>query len=123
MPDGQGFSRNCPAVGCISRFGPPGKPPRQEVVKRLCASRPASEGPEIRVWRTNRNEASVLELRDSVKRQTNAAITYHDLGGNPMLSLPSAPKTPGSALERSFAQMREAILASLHAAETIGCLP
>jgi hypothetical protein len=122
MPDGHGFSRNCPAVGCISRSDPPGKPPRPEVVKKLCSSRSGGEGAEIRVWRTVRNEVTVLELRESVKRRPRATVTYHDVGGNQQLSLAMSP-VPGSALERSLTEMREAILANLRAAETIPCVP
>lgn len=37
LPDSRGFWQNCPAVGCILRAEPPpGRPPRGEVIRRLC---------------------------------------------------------------------------------------
>ena len=123
MSDGKGFSSNCPAVGCISRYGAPGKPPRAEVVQKVCAPPRGGEGAEIHVWRTNRNEAAILELRPGAAGRRPAAIVFHDIAGNAQLSLPTALPAPESALGRSLTEQRAALLSGLQAAETIRCVP
>jgi hypothetical protein len=121
MPDGQGFSSNCPAVGCVSRSEAPGTAPRAEVVKQLCSPPSGGEGAEIRVWRSQRDEATVLELRQG-PRHPHPAVVYHDVLGDAQLTIPAAV-APGSDLGRSFGEMRAALLDKLHAAETIRCVP
>lgn len=121
MPDGHGFSSNCPAVGCVSRSDPPGKPARADVVKALCSSPSGGEGALIQVWRTQGDEATVLELRESPGRAHPSAV-YHDPRGTRQLSLATSVP-PDSDLGRSFARMRAALLDGLHAAETIRCVP
>lgn len=123
MPDGKGFSSNCPAVGCLSRSDAPGKPARPDVVKSLCASPSGGEGTEIHVWRSGRDEVTVLELREG-PRHPKPVVVYHDFLGNVRLSLPAGSAVPkDSDLGRSFSEMRAAVLDGLHEAGTIRCVP
>jgi len=123
MSDGKGFSSNCPAVGCISRYEAPGKAPRADVVQKVCAPPRGGEGAEIHVWRTDRNEAAILELRQGAAGRPHPAIVFHDIAGNAQLSLPVALPAPESALGRSLTEQRAALLGGLRAAETIRCVP
>jgi hypothetical protein len=122
QPDGHGFWTNCPAVGCVSRADPPGKPPRAEVVKRLCGdSRFGGEGAQIHVWRTAKDEAAILELRTS-SSAAHPLTTYYDTGGRALLSVPSRQAVPeDSDLGRHLGQQRTAVLADLKEAETARC--
>jgi hypothetical protein len=123
MPDGKGFSSNCPAVGCISRYEAPGKAPKAEVVKRVCAPPLGGEGAEIRVWRTDRDEAAILELRQGATGRSHPVVVFHDIAGSRQLSMPAAPPGPETDLGRSLAEQRASLLGGLRAAETIRCVP
>jgi hypothetical protein len=120
QPDGHGFWSNCPAVGCVSRSDPPGKPPRADVVSRLCGdSRLGGAGAEIHVWRTAQDAATVLELRAGSASAHRTAV-YYDSAGRQLLSMPSAiPRD--SDLGRNLDRQRVSILKDLREAETVSC--
>jgi hypothetical protein len=101
----------------------PARPPRADVVRKVCAPPRGGEGAEIHVWRTDRNEAAILELRQGAAGRPHPVIVFHDIAGNAQLSLPAALPAPESALGRSLTEQRAALLAGLRAAETIRCVP
>lgn len=120
--DGKGFWTNCPAVGCVSRSDPSGRPPGTEIVKRLCGDPRRGGGVgEIHAWRTAKHELSVLELRSGSAADRGVTL-YYDAGGRPLLSLP-AQRVAGSDLARHLDEQRTAVLAGLDEAETIRCGP
>jgi hypothetical protein len=117
IPDGKGFSENCPTVGCISRADAPGKPPRPDVLKALCASDARAE---IKVWRTGADEVAVLEWRGGAERPV---AVYHDFAGNVLLSVPLRLPNPKSDLARELDREREAVTSGLHVTATVPCRP
>ena len=121
-PDGNGFWTNCPAVGCVSRADPPGKPARTDVVKQLCGdSRLGGERAEIRVWRTAQDETAILELRASAPAPHPMTI-YYDAAGRKLLSVPSKQVIPeNSDLGRHLDRQRASVLSDLKEAETVRC--
>ena len=121
-PDGHGFWTNCPAVGCVSRADPPGKPARADVVKRLCGDgRLGGQGAEIHVWRTARDETAILELRASAPARHPMTV-YYDSAGRRLLSVPSKQVVRAdSDLGRHLDRQRDSVLADLKEAETVRC--
>jgi hypothetical protein len=121
IPDGKGFSSNCPTVGCISRADAPGKAPRPDVVKALCASDIGGAGADINVWRTSADEVAVLEMRGHAGQHPVAV--YHDFAGNPLLSVPLKLPNPKSDLARALDRQREAVTSGLRVTATVPCGP
>jgi hypothetical protein len=119
-PDGKGFWSNCPAVGCMSRYGAPHAPAPPEVVAALCHNpRWGGADDQVRVWRTAKGEASILELDPAAERDRGIRI-FTDLAGNDLLTLP-AHLPPGSDLARELDRERASWLVGLQEAETLRC--
>ncbi len=122
MPDAHGFWSNCPAVGCVSRSQAPGQQPRPETVNALCTSVFGGAGAEVHVWRTSKDEVTVLEVRPAPRQGEATYVTYFDVYGHPLVSLPLASPA-GSARASLDARQREAVLSGLRAGETVACSP
>ena len=120
IPDGRGFAENCPSVGCLSRADAAGRPPRAEVVTRLCSSDLGGEGAEIRVWRTAADAVAVLALHAS-PRLSHPPVVYHDFAGHRLLTVPLFPVQPGSDLAKEQGRQREAVVGGLHVTATLRC--
>src|SRR5258708_3084621 len=119
-PDGKGFSSNGPAVGCVSRSDPRGRPPRREVVERLCGDETfGGKGAEIHVWRTPARATTVLELRAG-RPAGGPPTLFYDAGGRHLLTVPK-PHPGGSDLDRFLGELRALVLAGLSEAETVPC--
>jgi len=120
-PDAHGFWSNCPAVGCVSRSAPPGERPPAKVLSQLCSAwNFEHDGAEVQVWRSAKDEATILEMH--ARRQADdAPIFFYDKDGRALLSIPSRRKFGRSDLGRRLDQQRAGLLTSLKAAEIVRC--
>jgi len=121
IPDAHGFWSNCPAVGCVSRYASPGAPLPKKVAAQLCSAWTfGHDGAEVRVWRSTKDEATILETH-ARSEADDAPTFFYDKDGRALLSIPSKHQFGRSDLGRRLDQQRSGLLSNLHVAEIVSC--